>query len=83
MKKYFIISILLTSILYVNLATAKEISHKVIKVIDGDTVYVDFNNNGIPEQNEKVRIIFVIFICPNPSMKCAYRNTTQEFINLW
>ena len=56
MKKYFIISILLTSILYVNLATAKEISHKVIKVIDGDTVYVDFNNNGIPEQNEKVRI---------------------------
>lgn len=56
MKKYFIISILLTSILYVNLATAKEISHKVIKVIDGDTVYVDFNDNGIPEQNEKVRI---------------------------
>lgn len=56
MKKYFIISILLTSILYVNLATAKEIPHKVIKVIDGDTVYVDFNDNGIPEQNEKVRI---------------------------
>ena len=30
--------------------------HKVIKVIDGDTVYVDFNNNGITETKEKVRL---------------------------
>ena len=40
----------------VNLVSAEAISHKVIKVIDGDTVYIDFNDNGIPEQNEKVRI---------------------------
>ncbi len=25
---------------------------KVIKIIDGDTVYVDFNKNGMPEQND-------------------------------
>jgi endonuclease YncB( thermonuclease family) len=33
-----------------------EQKYKVIKIIDGDTIYVDFNNNGIPEQDEKVRL---------------------------
>ena len=56
MKKEIIISILFTLTLSVNLASAEVSSHKVIKVIDGDTVYIDFNENGIPEQNEKVRI---------------------------
>ena len=40
----------------VNINNAEIISHKIIKVIDGDTVYIDFNDNGIPEQDEKVRI---------------------------
>ena len=28
---------------------AQTLSHKVIKIIDGDTVYVDFNDNEIPD----------------------------------
>lgn len=51
-----IISILFILITSLNIASAENFQHKVIKVIDGDTVYIDFNNNGIPEQNEKVRI---------------------------
>ena len=51
-----IISILFVLITSLNIASAKCFQYKVIKVIDGDTVYIDFNNNGIPEQNEKVRI---------------------------
>jgi len=31
-------------------------TYKVIKVIDGDTLFLDFNNDGIPQQEEKVRI---------------------------
>lgn len=56
MKKNLIVILLFTLTLSVNLASAEVSSHKVIKVIDGDTVYIDFNDNGIPEQNEKVRI---------------------------
>lgn len=56
MKKNLIVILLFTLTLSVNLASAEATSHKVIKVIDGDTVYIDFNDNGIPEQNEKVRI---------------------------
>ena len=51
-----IISILFVLITSLNIASAKCFQYKVIKVIDGDTVYIDFNDNGIPEQNEKVRI---------------------------
>lgn len=54
MKKEVIIFLLF--ILSINVFAAETIFHKVIKVIDGDTVYIDFNDNGIPEQNEKVRI---------------------------
>ena len=35
---------------------ANENFHKVIKIIDGDTVYIDFNDNGMAEKEEKVRI---------------------------
>ena len=31
-------------------------TYKVIKVIDGDTLFLDFNNDEIPQQEEKVRI---------------------------
>ena len=37
-------------------ALASENIYKVIKIIDGDTVYIDFNHNGIAEKDEKVRI---------------------------
>ncbi len=39
-----------------NSVFASEQKYKVIKIIDGDTLYIDFNNNNIPEKNEKVRI---------------------------
>lgn len=31
-------------------------TYRVIKIIDGDTLYLDFNNNNIAEQDEKVRL---------------------------
>ena len=55
MKKDIAI-LLLALMLGVNINNAEIISHKIIKVIDGDTVYIDFNDNGLPEQDEKVRI---------------------------
>ena len=30
--------------------------YKVIRVVDGDTVYLDFNNNGIADKSERVRL---------------------------
>lgn len=54
MKKILAIALILTTVSI--LPVSASVVHKVIKVIDGDTVYVDFNDNGIPEQNEKVRI---------------------------
>ncbi len=30
--------------------------YRVIRVVDGDTVYLDFNNNGIAEKRERVRL---------------------------
>ena len=56
MKKELLYSLLLIYVFSFNIATAETIYSKVIKVIDGDTVYIDFNDNGIPEQDEKVRI---------------------------
>lgn len=54
MKKILAIALILTTVSI--LPVSASVVNKVIKVIDGDTVYVDFNDNGIPEQNEKVRI---------------------------
>ena len=56
MKNKIVIFIIFATILCFNHSNAQTLSHKVIKIIDGDTVYVDFNDNGIAEQNEKVRI---------------------------
>ncbi len=41
--------------LTLNAANGQEL-HKVLKVIDGDTIYIDLNNDGCPQKNEKVRI---------------------------
>ena len=54
MRFFFAIAFLLTTVSI--LPVTASVEHKVIKVIDGDTVYVDFNDNGIAEQDEKVRI---------------------------
>ena len=52
MKTNIIILLLFALTLSVNFASAEAISHKVTKDIDGDTVYIHFNHNGISEQNE-------------------------------
>jgi len=31
-------------------------TYKVIKIIDGDTFYIDFNNDGIAQRDEKIRL---------------------------
>ncbi len=55
MKK-IIFSILLFLSIFSSGMSEEQVRYKVIKIIDGDTIYVDFNNNEIPEQNEKVRL---------------------------
>lgn len=52
-KGFFLIALIFLSI---NTTLANENKFKVIKVIDGDTFYVDFNNNAIAEKDEKVRV---------------------------
>ena len=54
MKKILAIALILTIVSIIPVSASVE--HKVIKVIDGDTVYIDFNDNGIAEQDEKVRV---------------------------
>ena len=54
MKKILAVALILTIVSIIPVSASVE--HKVIKVIDGDTVYVDFNDNGIAEQDEKVRV---------------------------
>ncbi len=59
MKKYanslFLLICLFYSAIF-SCSQAQDISYKVIKIVDGDTVYIDFNNNGICDKDEKVRI---------------------------
>lgn len=52
MKKILAIVLILIAVSIIPVSASVE--HKVIKVIDGDTLYVDFNDNGIAEQDEKI-----------------------------
>ena len=61
-----------------NIINAEPEIHKVIKVIDGDTVYVDFNDNGIAEQDEKVRINGVDTFETKPSVFLDYQMKNYE-----
>ena len=61
-----------------NIINAEPETHKVIKVIDGDTVYVDFNDNGIAEQDEKVRINGVDTFETKPSVFLDYQMKNYE-----
>ena len=61
--------------------------YKVLKVIDGDTVYIDFNRNNTIEQNERVRLngidAFETRISPKLEwQKRNYNLTTQEAFGL-
>ncbi len=59
MKKFILIFIITIfspiSILANELQELNE-PYKVLKVIDGDTIYLDFNKNNIADSNERVRI---------------------------
>ena len=48
MKKILAIALILTTVS--NFPVSASVVHKVIKVIDGATVYVDFNDNGIANE---------------------------------
>jgi hypothetical protein len=57
MKKIFAIIFICILACFLNRSFAYENgTYKVIKVIDGDTLFLDFNNDRIPQQEEKVRI---------------------------
>lgn len=57
-------------------------TYKVIKVIDGDTLFLDFNKDGIPQQEEKVRINGIDTFEVKPSMFLEWQmkefNLTQK-----
>ena len=38
---------------------AKSIAPSMVKVVDGDTFYVDWNRNKYTESEEKIRLLFV------------------------
>lgn len=61
MKRINVILALIVGLLLlfsVNFVSAKNSAdyYKIIKIIDGDTFYIDFNNDGFPQKEEKVRI---------------------------
>ena len=37
-------------------ASAGQNTYKVLRVLDGDTVYIDFNNDGFIQKDERVRL---------------------------
>ena len=76
MKKILTIALILTAVSILNVFASNE--HRVLKVIDGDTVYVDFNDNGIAEQDEKVRINGVDTYETKPSVFLDYQMKNYE-----
>lgn len=57
MKKVLIVFLICIFACFLNKSFAYENgTYKVIKVIDGDTLYLDFNNDGRYQKEEKVRI---------------------------
>ncbi len=55
MKKILIL-LFLTSLFSFNPVKAEQEEYRLIKIVDGDTFYIDFNANGQPDADEKVRV---------------------------
>ena len=55
--------------------------YKVIKVIDGDTFYIDFNRNNFPDADEKVRVngIDTFENKKNPALQWQMQNYNLTF----
>lgn len=66
MKNLFLLICLIFSLLPVS---AGENVYKVLKVVDGDTVYLDFNRDGIIQKDERVRLngIDTFEVKPSPA----------------
>lgn len=77
-------NILLTSLLLSSLIcfASTDKTYRVIKVIDGDTVYIDFNKDGFPQKEEKVRLNGIDTFEVKPSKFLEYQmksmNLSQE-----
>ena len=57
LKHILLTSLLLSSLTcFASTAVKTNETYHVIKVIDGDTVYIDFNKDGFPQKEEKVRL---------------------------
>ena len=54
--KYVLFLIFCLFLINVSVNASDSKLFKVIKIIDGDTLYVDFNNNNVIEKNERVRL---------------------------
>ncbi len=55
-KNIFKLIILIFSLMITVCLPVAATPYMVVKVSDGDTVYLDFNSNGIPDKNERVRL---------------------------
>lgn len=77
-------NILLTSLLLSSLIcfASTDKTYRVIKVIDGDTVYIDFNKDGFHQKEEKVRLNGIDTFEVKPSKFLEYQmksmNLSQE-----
>lgn len=80
MKKVLVLlSIIITYLLVSNnVFASQDTCYKVIKVIDGDTIFLDFNNDGIAEQNEKVRINGIDTFEVKPSVSIEWHDKQGE-----
>ncbi len=57
MKKFLIASLIcLTAMTSAQTNATEAETYKVLKVIDGDTMYIDFNRDGYYQKDEKVRV---------------------------
>ena len=54
---------------------AKSIAPSMVKVVDGDTFYVDWNRNKYTESEEKIRLLFV----DTPELNQSHKGQDLEF----
>ena len=55
MKKFILCILLIITFLVCPLSVNAD-TYKVLRVLDGDTFFIDFNSNGIMDSNERVRV---------------------------
>ena len=54
---------------------SKPIAPSMVKVVDGDTFYVDWNRNKYTESEEKIRLLFV----DTPELNQSHKGQDLEF----